>query len=279
MKSDWFVSPASLSRARTEQLLSIEQLVKKSGISLRSIQAYERREQRVRLDTLQCLATALAVEVKDIAAIRTMNGKGATAKNGTRSPPAPAPPSTLPPRTQLETLVDLERAANIHASPLDTPRGPAETLTAKRLQDVFTAYALHDGALFCLTGKVDGMRGLPPTEATLLGSRGGVAARFHIVKEVVPGQLIGVTVHTARKDDTAKLQKKYGAEVTLFVRVVVVPAEPRDDGPGFSSFITRITAKRPWTFVVEEIVETKAPAAAKSTLDRPASTRKRATRA
>ncbi|MGO8999127.1 MAG: helix-turn-helix domain-containing protein [Polyangiaceae bacterium] len=264
MKSDWFVTPAALSRARLDQLLGQEQLADKSGVSLRSIQGYERNEQRVRLETLRCLAKALAVEVRDIAALResARGSKKGAARPDSATATNAAATSALPPRTQLETLVDLEREAGILPASVKTSRGPVETLTAKRLQDIFTAYALHDGARFTLTGKVDGMRGLPPAEATILGSRGGVAARFHIVKEVVPGKPVGVTVHTARKEETAKLQKHYGADVTLFVRVVVVPGEPRDDGPGFSSFITRITAKRPWTFLVEEVRE--APRAAEA---------------
>jgi transcriptional regulator with XRE-family HTH domain len=274
MKTEWFVSPEALSRARVAQLLSQEQLAKKSGISVRSIRRYEATPMRVKLDTLQCLAKTLAVEVRDIAALRT-NGvpsaKQAAARSASssssREAPAALPPSVLPPRTQLETLVDLERAANITAAHVDTARGPVETLTAKRLQDVLTAYALHDGARFALSGKVDGMRGIAPAEATLLGSRGGVAARFHIVKEVVPGQPVGVTVHTAERAHTDALQKHYGGAVTLQLRVLIVPGEPRDDGPGFSSFITRLTTKRPWTFVVEDVVpddadDTRAPKSA-----------------
>ena len=257
MKTEWFVSPAGLARARLAQLLGQEQLAKKSGVSVRSIRRYEGSELRVKLDTLQCLAKALSVEVRDIAVLRsnaTPSAKSpAAGSSAARELSPPAPPSVLPPRTQLETLVDVERAAGIAPLHVETALGVVETLTAKRLQDVLTAYALHDGARFSLSGKVDGMRGIAPAEATLLGSRGGVAARFHIVKEVVPGQPVGVTVHTAERAHTDALQKHYGGAVTLQLRVVIVPGEPRDDGPGFSSFITRLTTKRPWTFVVEEV--------------------------
>ena len=269
MASDWFVSSGALSRARLDQLLSQGQLAKKSGVSERSIRGYERSDQRVRLETLQCLAKALSVEVRDIAALRTSDSGAAKKPVRSTAPGAPAAaassPSVLPPRTQLETLVDVERAAGIAPAPVETPRGPVEILTAKRLQDVLTAYALHDGARFALAGKVDGMRGIAPAEAALLGSRGGVAARFHIVKEVVPGQPVGVTVHTAAREHTDALQKHYGAMVTLHLRVVLVPGEPRDDEPGFSSFITRLTTKRPWTFVVEEVAPAEASGASPGT--------------
>jgi transcriptional regulator with XRE-family HTH domain len=253
MATAWFVSSQGLVRARQALLISQDELATKSGVSVRSIRAYERKEERVRFETLQCLAKALSVDVKAIARLRAEE-RGTDAK----SAPQPAsPPSTsvLPPRTQLETLVDLEHAAGIRPPPLATPRGPAEVLTAKRLQDVLTAYALHEGARFSLTGRVKSMRGIAPDEAKLLGSKGGVAARFHVLKDVVPGEVVGVTVHTAERAHTERLQKLYESEVTLTVRVVLVPGEPRDDGPGFSSFITRLAVKRPWTFLVEDVAE------------------------
>jgi transcriptional regulator with XRE-family HTH domain len=262
MASEWFVSPEGLSRARNTQLMKQEELAKKSGVSSRSIGAYEREEQRVRLETLQCLAKALSTDVKDIAVLRT-RGKGAR-PSPSDPPRPPAPPSALPARTQLETLVDLERAARVPAPRFDSSRGPVETLTAKLLQDVFTAYALYEGARFAIEARVEGMRGIPPAEAKLLGSRGGVAARFHLLKEVVPGKEIGVTVHSGDRAHTTKLQALYGETARVFVRVAVVPGEPSEDGPGFSSFITKVTSKRPWTFVVEEVTATK-PAATSTT--------------
>jgi transcriptional regulator with XRE-family HTH domain len=263
MKSDWFVLPTALERARLAQLLNQEQLAKKSGVSVRSIRGYEQSEQRVKLATLQFLAKALDVDVRDIAALRTEGGDPSK-KRASAPPPEPAP-SVLPPRTQLETLVDLERAAGIVATTLKTPRGDAETLTAKLLQDILTAYALYDDRRFLLDGKITGMRGIAHDEAKLLGSRNGVAARFHVAKEVVPGQPFGVTVHAAKAEHTKALQAHYGGEtsVRLHLRVVLVPGEPRDDGPGFSSFITRLTTKRPWTFLVEEAEVAKAEPPAK----------------
>jgi DNA-binding XRE family transcriptional regulator len=277
MKPDWFVSPGALARARLDQLLTQQQLADKSGVSVRSIRGYERKDQRVTLTILQLLAQTLSVEVRDIASLRTerpdasapsADGKApgrAGGKASVKAAAAPAPPATvLPPRTQLETLVDLEREAGIAPAALETARGPAEVLTAKRLQDVLTAYALYDGQRFSLTGNVEGMRGIAHAEAKLLGSRNGVAARFHVTKEIVPGQPFGVTVHSAKAEHTKLLQKNYGVpDVTLLLRVVLVPGEPADDGPGFSSFITRLATKRPWTFVIEEVVLAKVPARAR----------------
>jgi transcriptional regulator with XRE-family HTH domain len=258
MASVWFVNPEGLVRARLHQLLKQEDLAQKANVSVRGIRSYERKEQRVQLDTLTFLAEALKVSVKDIAVLRPSSSPSAPPAAAAKPPEAPFSP--LPPRTPLETLVDLERDAGIEPSSVKTAHGPAETLTAKRLQDVLTAYALHDGDRFVLTGKVDGMRGIAPDEARLLGSRGGVAARFHFVKEVVPGKPVGVTVHCAERAHTKLLQALYGKLATVVVRVVLVPGEPRDDGPGFTSFITRIAFKRPWTFVVEEASAYEEPA-------------------
>jgi transcriptional regulator with XRE-family HTH domain len=274
MKSDWFVQPDALMNARLERMLGQAELAQKSGVSLRSIQGYERNEQRIRLESLQCLAKALAVEVKAIGKVHAVAGaREAKAKAAASAPPSPAaPPSVLPPRTPLETLVDLERGAGVEAGAIETAEGPIETLTTKRLQDVLTAYALYEGRLFALTGKVEGMRGIAQAEAALLGSRNGIAARFHIVREVIPGQPVGVTVHTATAKHTEALQKSYGdAPVTLHLRVVLVPGEPNEEGPGFSSFITRLTTKRLWTFVVVEVegAGVKAPAPAKKGRKRP----------
>jgi transcriptional regulator with XRE-family HTH domain len=244
MSDDWHVMPEALRRARLAQLMNIETLAKKSGVSLRSITRYENAEQRVRLDTLDCLAKALEVAVKDIARLRASGAATKSEENG-------AAVSALPARTQLEALVDLELARAIDPAPVKTARGAAAVLTAKRLQDVFTAYALHDGERFFLRGTIDTQRGLPPAEAKLLGAKAGVAARFHVLKEVVPGSVVGVTVHAASEAHTKALQKLQKKEAAIVVRVVVVPGEPADD-VGFSSFITKVTSKRPWTFVVEE---------------------------
>jgi transcriptional regulator with XRE-family HTH domain len=259
MPDRWFVSPEGLARARVDQLMTQEDLAKKSGLSVRSLRRYESREQPVKLEALQCLAKALSADVRDIARLRTKiaSGAGSASASASASKSAPASAPAPLPRTALETLVDAERALGLHKTPpapLATPRGPAEALTAHRLQSVFTAWAIHEGERFWLAGRIESQRGIAPAEAKLLGSKGGVAARFHVVKEIAAGLPLGVTVHSAEKQTTARLLALYGEEATLVLRVHLAPgADGGDDGPGFTSFITRITAKRPWTFVVEEV--------------------------
>jgi transcriptional regulator with XRE-family HTH domain len=252
MADDWFVMPEALRRARLAQLLSVELLAKKSGVSVRSITRYESKEQRVRLETLDCLAKAVAAKVNDIARLRASGVASNRSENG-----ATQTASAIPARTQLEALVDLELARGIDPAPVKTKRGAVPVLTAKGLQDVFTAYALYNGERFFLRGVVDTQRGIPADEAKLLGAKPGVAARFHLLRGVVPGSVVGVTVHTATDVHTKALQKLQKKEISVVVRVVVTSGEPSDD-VGFSSFITKIAAKRPWTFVVDEVLDAKA---------------------
>ena len=247
MPDAWTIQPAALKRLRLDKLLNQEELAKKSGVSVRSIRAYERDAQPVRLETLVCLSKCLGCEVKELGRVAAKEDQAPA------RPPEPASPSTLPPRTPLETLVDLERAQGAQPPPVSTARGPVEVLTARRLHDVFTAFALHEGARFFLRGVVDTQRGIGPAEARLLGSRMGLAARFHILKEIAPKHELGVTVHSATEEHTQALQALQGKGAELVVRVVVVPGEHSDDGPGFTSFITRVASKRPWTFLVEEV--------------------------
>ena len=266
MASDWFIRPDALSRARKAQLLTQTELADKSGVSVRSIRAYERVEQRARLETIQCLAKTLSIEVKDIAILRPRDGnKPWTPKSASPPPPPEAPSpsaprtpdlvSAIPPRTQLEVLVDYELANKIRPTLVHTPFGPAETITAKRLQDVFTAFRLHEGTRFAIDAHIGGMRGIAPPEAKLLSSRGGVAARFHLLKYIALDKTVGITVHSATSAHTQVLQALYGGTAQVFVRVVAVEGEWDDKRQGFSSFITKITPTRPWTFLVEGIVD------------------------
>ena len=125
----------------------------------------------VRLETLQCLAKALVVDVRDIASDSREGAAGSEGQSrlrGRTGRPDRVERETriFPPRTPLrKTMIDLERAAGVDTALIDTARGPVEPLTAKRLQDVLTAYALYDGDRFCLRGVVSGMRAVAPSEA------------------------------------------------------------------------------------------------------------------
>ena len=73
------------------------------------------------------------------------------------------------------------------------------------------------------------------------------------MKEIAPGKTIGITVHSGDSGHTKKLQKLYSKRARVCVRVVLAPGEPQENGPGFSSFITKVTSLRPWAFLVEEV--------------------------
>ena len=180
MASDWFVLPEALCRARLAQLITQEELAKRSGVSVRSIRAYERTSQRTQVETLQCLAKTLVTEGEAHRRASRSRLRPPAGASRERTPHAADGGllSAIPPRTQLEVLVDHELRSGILATPIDTPRGRAETLTAKRLQDVFTAYALHEGYRYVLEARIEGMRGILPaggrsSSGAAAGSRRG----------------------------------------------------------------------------------------------------------
>jgi transcriptional regulator with XRE-family HTH domain len=242
----WIIIPEALKRIRTEKHITIPAFSQHSGISDRMLREYERREQAIRLVTLQILETSLGAKATEFARfVDDRRPARAAAKDDARDDAAA--PAT---RTALEALVSAERAAGAK----EARAHGADPLSAKSMQDVFTAYRLHDGRRFWLAGDVRTQRGIPAAEARLLGGKAGVAARFHVYKRVTKDHELGVTVHAAKAAHTRALQAAQDRAVTLVVKVVVVPAEAAETGHGFSSFITAITDKRPWTFVVDEIV-------------------------
>jgi len=93
-------------------------------------------------------------------------------------------------------------------------------------------------------------------DAAILATRVGVGARFHLVGEVAPGHVMGVTVHTTKIADTKRLQESLGENVRVVVRVLVVPDETYDKKIGLAFFFVPETP-RPWGLVVEAVLEEK----------------------
>jgi transcriptional regulator with XRE-family HTH domain len=241
----WAVKAKALREHRKSKLLSVEALAELSGVGARTIHKYESGKGGARLAHLEFLAKALEVPLRAIARADEDDAKGAR-----EEPAQAAPPKTARlPRTSLEALVDAERAANAPPSPLATKNGKVPALTAKKLQDVYTAYALHAGSRMYVRGVIDSQRGIDPDEAKHLGGKPGECARFHVLVPIAGGSSLGVTVHARAKHATA-LQERAGdgTEVTLVVRVHVVTGGA---DAVFTAFI--MTAKKPWALVVEEI--------------------------
>jgi transcriptional regulator with XRE-family HTH domain len=245
----WAVKAKALREHRKSKLLTVEALAELSGVGARTIHKYESGKGGARLAHLEFLAKALEVPLRAIARADEDETKDTRAE---RAEPAaaPAPPKTARlPRTSLETLVDAERAANAKAPPLTTKNGKVPALTAKKLQDVYTAYALHAGTRMYVRGVIDSQRGVDAEEAKHLGGKPGECARFHVLAPLAGGSTLGVTVH-ARAKHAIALQERAGdgTEATLVVRVHVVAGGA---DAVFTAFI--MTAKKPWALLVEEI--------------------------
>src|SRR5215469_6709157 len=107
----WVILPKALQRIRMEKQIAFHAFVEHSGLSDRLLRECERREKSVRLSTVQIIATSLGVQPTDIARVVDDHDekRARPAARGAESPPAPAP-IPMPARTELEALVEAERA-------------------------------------------------------------------------------------------------------------------------------------------------------------------------
>jgi transcriptional regulator with XRE-family HTH domain len=243
------VDAAALRAAREKKAMSRARLAHRSGVSERALREREMRGGRMRESNLESIAKVLDVDPGSLVKRRDAPASvtDARAANGASNAKKP-----LRERTHMERLVTLEGAARGRAR-VRTPRGELPLVTARVTQDLYTAYATYEGEVFVVRGVLDTHRGLSVPEGKLLGTRSGVGACFLVVCEIADGEQLGVTVHTRLREQTRRLQALRDEKVTLVVRVVCVPGEPVDGGPGFSSFMRQRPG--PWALVVEEILD------------------------
>jgi transcriptional regulator with XRE-family HTH domain len=267
----WVIKSRALRELRMEKMWSLEQLSEKSGISRRTLVALENGDRPVRLATLDILAKTFGAPPRTIA--RTAeSAEDAKSKSREPSAPPPAPPAPegkvpplraygpgvteLPKLTRLEELVALEATLPPRAPYVASDGTTIPPLTAKLYQDTFTAYLVHEGSTAHVEGVVLSQRGMSRGQAALCGSRSGAGARFHFMFEVSPGHEVGVTVHTVRVAETARMQRMVNRKGGAIVRVVVAPDEVAEKGGGFEFFMS--TTLRPWGLEVLEVVEARA---------------------
>lgn len=237
MTGDWLLLGEKLRACRKSKGLTLTKLARKSGYSERTHRRYESASPHVTTEVVETLATALGVPAD------TFARAAVTVRD-----------SRLPALTRLRQLVTWEIARK-PAPPVVVDGKSHARFGAKSLQDVNTAWRVHEGATFAVVGELRDQRNLSAEEAKLLDCARGTGACFHLFVAIVPNEALGVTVHSRRTDDTRRLQKLLHREVTLIARVVVAPAEPSDDGHGFAFFISDSeSARHAWTLVVESVV-------------------------
>jgi transcriptional regulator with XRE-family HTH domain len=251
---------------RNERALSIDELAAKAGIAGRSLSYLELGIRNARPETIRCLAKALSVATEAL----LVSSADATAPTAPAPPvvippvpktmPSPGlsrtlilpppslPPPKLPPRTRLDALADLERERGIAPKPVKVGAARIAVLTAARMQDLFATHSIFADEAFYLEGTIDQQRALSATEARALKARVGVGARFHVIKEIAPGEPLGVTVHVTSAKLARELQAKMKTTVKLVVRVRVAG---KNDARVLSLFASQ--RKRAWGFVVETV--------------------------
>lgn len=241
----WSPDGRRIRALRGQLRMSVDRLAFETGLGEKTIRLIESGETKTsRTGTLEALARVLGVDIKDIA--REVDSSR-SAKRGGKQKPRP----WTPPASQLESLVDVEAASKRAVARLDTAEGPVEALTPKRYQDIMTAYRLHAGEKAWVTARVLRQRGIPQPEASLLGTRSGIGARFLVASELVARAPLTVTVFSTTAQSTRALQGSVGTEtpVTLVLRVFV-PEEESE--PGFTFFGSQ--AQHPWALMVHQIV-------------------------
>jgi len=252
----WVVDARKLTARRIARGMTTLELAKRAGISTRTVGRYESGAVKLaQMESLRCLARALLVTVDAIAhPAEEVAAIVPPPPDGAPSPYAPLPErAKLLATTQLESIVALE-ATLTPRPPVTFEGATVPVLSARRLQNIFSAFATYEGEKFAIVGVVGKQRGAAPHEAKMIGSRHGVAVRFLLVTPITDGVDIKVTVHTARAKETRLLQKAHEdeREITLVVRVVLAPDEVVRESAGFEFFLS--PKPLPWGLVVEAVV-------------------------
>jgi transcriptional regulator with XRE-family HTH domain len=252
----WIVDAPALTARRIARGMTSSELARRAGVSVRTLGRYESGEAKLgKLQQLRYLARVLTVPITAIARpVDEAPPAVPAAAPGAPSPYAPPPErARLLATTQLESIVALESSLP-PPPPVMYEKVPVPVLTARKLQNVFSAFATYQGERFAMLGVVGKQRGASPLEAMMIGSQHGVAVRFLLVRGVTDGVEIKVTVHTAKARETRALQKAFEEEreTCAIVRVVMAPADAVKEGNGFEFFLS--PKPLPWGFVVEAVV-------------------------
>jgi transcriptional regulator with XRE-family HTH domain len=254
----WRARGEAIRAARRAKGWTIEELAERAGLSERAVWEYERKNGSARPFAFVTLAQALGVEVSLISC-----PEAATA-------PAPKRAPNLSPETSLDRLDRLRDLED------EGPPAPARTdgvppFTVRTGLSLYSAFAVHVGERYALSGAVARHRPVTDDEARLLGVRPGIAAKFLLLRMIL-GEEFLATVFVAKPEITRALQAARTDEVhTLVVRVTEADEAK---GGGFASLVSGVP--RPWALVAETLDEVAPRAgveAAVTTAKRPSATK------
>jgi transcriptional regulator with XRE-family HTH domain len=265
----WVVDGPKLTARRLARGLTAAELARRAGISSRTLARYEKSgiggaRALGEVEHLKYAARVLHVSVEAFAhpetapadapapAVASLPAATATsADSGAYAPPAER--ARLLATTQLENIVALE-ARLPPPKPVMHEKEPIPVLTARKLQNVFSAFAAYDGERFAVIGHIAKQRGASPLEAAMIKTRHGLAVRFLLVRTIGAEADIKVTVHTAKAHETRQMQRVFEEEreVCVIARVRLATPEAVKDDKGFDFFLS--PKPLPWGFVVEAVI-------------------------
>jgi transcriptional regulator with XRE-family HTH domain len=256
MKVRWLIDAPKLTARRIARGMTSADLARRAGISVRTLGRYQSGAVKLaEFENVRYLASVLHVGVEAIARPADEPPPAAPPPpDGAPSPYAPPPErARLLATTQLESIVALE-ATLPPPRPVVYEGAPVPVLNARRLQNLFSAFATYDGERFAVVGFIGKQRGASPAEAKMIASRHGVAVRFLLVRDITDGVDIKVTVHTAKARETRLLQRAHEEEreVCVIVKVWLAPDEAVKEGVGFELFMS--PKPLPWGLVVEAVL-------------------------
>jgi transcriptional regulator with XRE-family HTH domain len=252
----WLVDAQKLTARRIAKGMTTADLARRAGVSARTLGRYERGEATLgQVEQLRYIARALHVPVESIASpAETPPPAVPPLPSDAPNPYAPSPErARLLVTTQLESIVALESRLP-PPKPVDYERTPIPVLTARRLQNLFSAFGTFQDEKFAMIGVIGKQRGAAPHEAKMIGSRHGIAVRFLFVRQITDGVDIKVTVHTAKARETRLLLKAHEEEreTCAIVKVVLAPEDVVKEEKGFEFFLS--PRPLPWGLVVEAVV-------------------------
>jgi hypothetical protein len=245
----WVLIPGALLRLRHRLKLSRAEAADKFGLTVETMRRHEHRTDAPRtlrdyIVRIYCKGYGVPPE-----AFVRWEGSGEGEKRGRkRKVKDPAAPKiqTLTERVEHELATSPDQTIQFDGRKF-------RVVGAKIMQECMTAFALHAGKTYAVSGIVSDSRALPERAAKMLNISNGVGASFRIDREIVAGLPLYVTVIAKTVEDTRFLLDRHQNKqpVTVLVRIFV--KEAIEDWKGFFIFEKKPTP-RPWIFLVDHVI-------------------------
>ena len=243
----WTSKPGALKVWRERACLTVQELAKESGISVRTIYALESDKPRVAtIETLTRLVDVLKNVGCTIRALATHSDDGED-----EPAEATADDASAPELGTLSRRARRERQFGLHQQALRSSGEVFDLLGLDRFKRCLSRPHAHDGKRFALHGTVDEYMGIPPAARKILKCKDG--GRFRIIRTVAPGLLFYTTVYATTTEHANALEAALeGSPISLLVRLLHAP--PDGAWTGFYWF-EKTPKPREFAYVLERFLE------------------------